>query len=212
MSSVALYACLLVLVAAVEFQRSEVQGVTHNLAVNADGTLEESDKRPGHRRLTATHEEKRMGKKREDEGALNGAKLPAKHEETETLPFSKPAAKLVRTARAAKFTAKEEEVKQAEKASTGSVDVHGQETGSSHATSGSGTLDAGYVLFTKDCTQGMEQSNTSTCPAVQLGAICESFYYLDTSGGETKYKACRFTPDNLCLWVGDSCHPNVTSA
>jgi len=71
-----------------------------------------------------------------------------------------------------------------------------------------GKLDEGHSVLVRDCTQGMEKSNTTTCPDVKLGSLCESFYFVDptATGTEWEYKSCRFTKDNKCMWLGDTCN------
>jgi len=77
--------------------------------------------------------------------------------------------------------------------------------------SGFGKLDAGQSRLVRDCTGGMEKSNTTACPDVKLGAVCESFYFVDQSarGTEYEYKSCRFTADNKCKWLGDTCNQTL---
>jgi len=69
-------------------------------------------------------------------------------------------------------------------------------------TSNSGVLNSGSTVLILDCTKGMEPSPTTGCPTVQLASACESFYYQDKG----VFKACRWTQDNLCMWVGDTCN------
>jgi len=74
-----------------------------------------------------------------------------------------------------------------------------------------GKLDNGLALV-RDCTKGMERTPSTTCPNATALAMqassCESFYYEDYAAGETnaRFKACRFTADNQCMWVGDTCN------
>jgi len=87
--------------------------------------------------------------------------------------------------------------------------VNTQETESSPCASRRGALDDGQSTVVRDCTQGMELSTTTGCPDVKMAVLCESFYFVDHSkpnSSDDKYQACRFTADNVCMSLGDTCN------